>query len=494
MFGWLKRAPAPIVAAARRVGFFGGSAARRPETPTTAVQQVAETLRLSLMTSLRDAPAGLAEDSLDGIKAGFGVAAGALPEAVFARFASQTFIGHQACAILAQNWLIGKACVMPAEDAIRNGYKIAAEDGELPDDVARAMRRADERYDIAGTLVQFAEQGRIFGIRIALPVINPPAGVSLDAYCAAPFNPDGITPGSYRGIVQIDPQWATPELGVRGASDPTSLDFYNPVYWTIGGRRYHRSHLVIFQTGEVPDVLKPLYRYGGIPVPQRIVELAYGAERSAGEALELVVTKRLNTLGINAAEALADRATFEAALAEFARLRNNYGIKTYDKETEEVGQLDTTLTDLDAVIMTQYQLVAAAAGVPATKLLGTTPKGFNATGEYDEASYHEMLESLQARHLSPLLRRHHLCVMRSEIVPQLQLAQPVDTAVVWNPLDAITATEAATVQKTMAETDEIRIRSGVIDGIDARTRVARDPESGYFGIEVPERGDDGDGA
>ena len=60
--------------------------------------------------------------------------------------------------------------------------------------------------------------------------------------------------------------------------------------------------------------------------------------------------------------------------------------------------------------MSQYQLVAAAANVPATKLLGTTPKGFNATGEYEEASYHEELESIQANDLSRLLARHHLCV------------------------------------------------------------------------------------
>ena len=30
--------------------------------------------------------------------------------------------------------------------------------------------------------------------------------------------------------------------------------------------------------------------------------------------------------------------------------------------------------------MTQYQLAASVANVPATKLLGTQPKGFNATG------------------------------------------------------------------------------------------------------------------
>ena len=61
---------------------------------------------------------------------------------------------------------------------------------------------------------------------------------------------------------------------------------------------------------------------------------------------------------------------------EWAGLRDNYGVKVIDKDAEDLTQFDTGLADLDVTIMTQYQLVAAIAGVPATKLLGTTPKGF----------------------------------------------------------------------------------------------------------------------
>lgn len=35
--------------------------------------------------------------------------------------AGSIFIGYQACAMLATNWLIDKACNMPARDAVRNG-------------------------------------------------------------------------------------------------------------------------------------------------------------------------------------------------------------------------------------------------------------------------------------------------------------------------------------------------------------------------------------
>lgn len=484
---WLTRTVAPVVEAARRVGFFGQEA-QRVSRPSRAAQIVETTLAASLRQVTEDAAGhGFAADSIDGIKAAYRLGATGAPPALLEWFASQSFIGHQACALLSQHWLIAKACEVPARDAVRVGYEVAADDGELPEDIAKRIHKADKRYRIRDQLVEFVAAGRVFGVRIAFPVIDTP---DPDAYYAAPFNPDGIRPGSYRGMSQVDPQWCAPELDTQGASNPANPHFYEPTWWTIGGRRYHRSHLIIYRNGHVPDMLKPAYRYGGVPVPQRIMERVYGAERTANEAPQLVMTKRLTTMGVDATAAVADQQAFEANLAYFAQLRDNFGVKTYDKDSEAIGQFDTALSDLDAVIMTQYQLVAAAANIPATKLLGTTPKGFNATGEYEEASYHEELESIQEHDLSRLLARHHLCVMRSDIAPTLEGGKPIATTVVWNPLDSPTSAEVATTQKTLADRDAVLAGIGAIDGMDVRERLARDEESGYYGVETAERGDD----
>jgi hypothetical protein len=37
-------------------------------------------------------------------------------------------------------------------------------------------------------------------------------GVQLEDYYEKPFNPDGITEGSYKGISQVDPYWMMPML------------------------------------------------------------------------------------------------------------------------------------------------------------------------------------------------------------------------------------------------------------------------------------------
>lgn len=395
-------------------------------------------------------------------------------------YAGHSFIGYQMCALIAQQWLVNKACLMPGEDASRHGYEITVNDGkEVKPEVLDFMRQADRRFGVSRNCVEFIEQGRTFGIRVAIFKVKTN---DEKTYYEAPFNPDGIKAGSYMGISQVDPYWMTPVLDTESVSEPASIHFYEPTWWMVNGVKYHRSHLVIYRNTRVPDVLKPAYLYGGISIPQMIAERVYAAERVANEAPMLTMTKRLTVMNLDMTQALADEDEFAARMQKWTELMNNYGVKVIGGE-ETIEQFDTSLADLDATIMTQFQLVAAASGVPVTKLLGTTPKGFNATGEYDESSYHEMLESLQEHGLSQLVNRHHQLLIRSEVCPKFGIA-PFNTEVVWNPVDSPTAMEQAELNSKIAQTDKTLAETGAIDGHDIRKRIATDKQTGYNGIEI----------
>ena len=393
-------------------------------------------------------------------------------------YGSQTFIGAPMCAILAQHWLIEKACSMPARDAIRQGFEIVSLDNEpLDPAILFAIKQADKRLGLTKALLEFVRMGRIFGIRIAIFVVESPD----PDYYEKPFNVDGVRQGAYKGIVQVDPYWVSPMLDGEAAADPASKHFYEPTWWMVNGKKYHRSHLAIFRHAEVPDMLKPAYIYGGVPVPQQIMERVYAADRTANEGPLLAMTKRTTVFSTNIAQAYANKTKFDAQMIAWVTMRDNQQIKIADKEADAIQQFDTTLTGLDEIIMTQYQIVAAAAQVPATKLLGTTPKGFNATGEFEEASYHEYLESLQTHDMTPLVDRHHQLIIKSEIKPKFGTAPSV--TVEWNPLDSPTAAEEANINLTKAQAGVQLVQSGAIDGIDERNRIRADPHSGYTGIE-----------
>lgn len=489
----------PMEPAARRTGLFS------TDDPQMGEGIVHESVgdRLQSLAAIRPQPSEtVAMDNLDSaegdngfIKQGYGGEFGqSMPPAITNWFLSQTFIGHQLAGLIAQHWLIDKCCLIPARDAVRHGFDIHAPDGADLDapEILNLMKRIDKRFKLNKNMVEWVYKGKIFGIRIAFFQID-----STDPlFYELPFNIDSVTPGSYKGIVQVDPYWCIPELDTAGATRPDSMHFYEPKYWVINGKRYHRSHLMIYREGDVVDILKPSYLYGGIPVPQKIMERVYAAERTANEAPQLALTKRTIVLQTELEEGIALGPRYGSRLAEVSELQNNYATVLGDTN-DKYTQFDTTLSDLDVVIMSQYQLVAATANVPGTKLLMTAPKGFNATGEYDEASYHEELESIQAS-VTDLVERHHQLVMISVVLPYMRKRdvswQPLDTVISWSPLDSPTALEYAQINLVKAQTGQQLVTSGAIDGYDERDRVRGDKDSGYTGIAEAERPDEnGDG-
>src|ERR1043165_4741103 len=401
-------------------------------------------------------------------------------QAIVDWYATFGFIGYQLCAMFSQHWLVRKCCSMPAKDAIRKGYDITVKNGdEISPEVKDAMRQLDKKYRLTKNMKEFITKGKIFGIRVCIFLVD-----SDDPnYYKKPFNINGVKPGSYRGMSQVDPYWMTPQPSAENTSNPESQYFYEPDWWQINGKLYHRTHLVIYREDddEMPDVLKPTYVYGGVSVPQKICSRIYAAERTADEAPLLALTKRPRVYKTDLSQAVAQGASFAQKIAKWVGFSNNYGVQVIGLD-DEVQQFDLTLADLDNIIMTQYQLACASAGIVSTKLLETSPKGFNATGEFEESSYHEMLESLQAHDLTPLAERHYLLMIKSDILPKFGVNPEI--TVTWKPLDSMTAEEEAKVNNIKADTDVKLSQAGAnaIDGNDIRNRIIADPNSGYSGI------------
>lgn len=396
---------------------------------------------------------------------------------IFTHFAQQGFIGYQACALLSQNWIINNACSVPCEDAVRPGYEINLnQDVKLddPDMLVKIKQISEQKFRISDIARNFARNNKIFGCALALPVVD---GIDY----AKPFNIDGVRRGSYKGISLIEPYWITPELDVEATSAPESLHFYEPTWWRLpNGKRIHRSHVIYITGDEVPDVLKPTYYFGGLPLTQQIYERVYASERVANEAPLMALTKRMLIADGNIEAYLMNEEEAEEKLRKLSYCRDNYGV-FFKRPGDNVQQIDTSLTDFDALIMTQYQLVASIARMPATKLLKTTPKGFNATGEYEMKDYIQELQHIQDNQMKPLIDRNNLLVEKSEF----GLSYELETK--FNPVDMPTERELAEVRKIDADTDAVLINAGAITPEESRARIIADPNSGYNGLpaEMP---------
>ena len=393
-------------------------------------------------------------------------------------FLNQSFIGWQACALLKQNPFIDRACTVPAEDAIAPDYVLsyiekedadkdkADKDVDLLNDI---KMHSTKDFKINEICVKHEINKRVYGYSLVVPCVE---GADMEK----PYNIDGIKKGSYKGMSVVEPYWISPQLDEESAIDPTSPHFYQPTWYVMkGGKRIHRSWVIRAVNSEVSDTLKPTYYFGGVPLTQQIYERVYAADKVANEAPLLALTKRLLVVDADITNAVANPQDVENVMTALTELRDNFGVFAKNSG-DQVQQIDTSLSDFDALIMTQYQLVASIAGMPATKLLKTSPKGFNATGEFEAKDYNQMLLRIQENDYIPLINRHN------ELYTKSVYGKVVPLDVKFNPIDCPTEEEVAKVNEITSRTALNYIQAGVITATEERDRIRADDLSGYAAL------------
>lgn len=403
------------------------------------------------------------------------------------------FIGWQACAILKQNWLIDRAITIPSGDAVAPGFILAYAngdddadldgDGKVSQDEQRKREKhlrtclnSVDEFNIREILVKAEITKKTFGYALIVPEID-------GADMSAPFNPDGIRPGSYKGMAVIEPMWITPQFDSAGL-DPASSHFYTPEYYIIAGKsgkRIHRSWVIKLINSPVPDILKPVYFYGGIPLTQQIFRRVYCAETVANEAPMIAMTKRLLAVEGEVTNAVANPELFREHMTLFTECRDNFGVAMTERGSN-LHQIDTGLTDFDQLITTQYQLTASIAQIPVTKLLKVQLKGFDSAGTYEMQDYVQSLQNIQENDYTPIVKKH-LALYTASTGGKAEIF-----TVNWNPVDVPSEKEKAEIRMLTSQRNVILVSSGIISAEEAREQMRNDPDSLYTSLppELPD--------
>ena len=111
-------------------------------------------------------------------------------------------------------------------------------------------------------------------------------------------------------------------------------------------------------------------------------------------------------------------------------------------------------------IMTKFlEILAGVSGIPATRLLGKSPDGMNATGESDMQNYADLVAARQSMEIEPLIGPVlDECLIRSALGER-----PEEIWYTWNPIYKPSAKVQADTQKVRAETFKIETDTGAID-------------------------------
>lgn len=127
--------------------------------------------------------------------------------------------------------------------------------------------------------------------------------------------------------------------------------------------------------------------------------------------------------------------------------------------------------------MTQYQLVSAIAGIPATKLLKTTPKGFNATGEFEDKDYKQSLLDIQENDYIPLIK------FILDIYTKSKFGRVIELDVKFNPIDTPSELEKAQVEQIQTNNAVQNINAGITSPEEEREVLRMRDGSAYSGLK-----------
>lgn len=404
-------------------------------------------------------------------------------------FFNHTFIGWQACALLMQNAYIRKACEIPARDAISVDYRLhyADEDDKDPstdkteeEEVLKELKQlSDRKMKIKNVCRDANIFKKTYGQILVIPTFN------VDVDMSKPFDLSKIKKGTYTGMQIIQPFWVRYETGIEQLNRPDRQGFYEPEYYTLPSAtthvKVHKSWIIKLVNGVCPDILKPVYYYGGIPLTQMIYERVYCAEKVANEAPKLALTKRLLIVDGDVENLTAHPDEAYRTMETVATLRDNMGFMVKNPENT-VSQIDTSLTDFDALIMTQFQLVAAIAEMPVTKLMKTQLKGLANSGDYEMKDYAQTLVEIQENDYNTILLRHYQLLSMSEKGKDLNLD------IVWNPIDTPSELDMAQIESQQAQTDATLVGAGIVDPTEVRTMLRANEDSRFRNLaeEMPE--------
>ena len=413
-----------------------------------------------------------------------------LPEEMLPFF-THTFIGWQACALLYENAYIKKACEIPARDAVAVDYKLQYEngdddnnstDGKEEQEILNKLKKISDKEMLIKDICRNADIFRkVYGQILVVPTFN----VDMTKVMEKPYSPSKIKKGTYTGMTLIQPFWVTYQMSADGIMNPQMSGYYEPEYYVINGsQKIHKSWIVKLITGVCPDILKPVYYYGGIPLTQQIFERVFCAEKTANEAPKLALTKRLLIVDGNVNDMSANPEIAYNALQSVLEVRDNMGVMVKNPG-DQVQQIDTSLTDMDALIMTQFQLVAAIAEMPVTKLMKTQLKGLSNSGDYEMKDYAQSLVEIQENVFNRILERHY------QILSMSEYGEDKGIIPVWNKIDTPTELEQAQIETQQAQTDSTYIASGVVSAEEVRSGLRANEDSRFHNLsdEMPEMPD-----
>lgn len=312
-----------------------------------------------------------------------------------------------------------------------------------------------------------AEENRL-GLRIklkqALTAARLYGGAAIyigtgEATVDQPLSLDGMGLGGVRHLTVVPAD----QLTVGDLSDdPEDEGFGLPGWYEIAGKRgvrIHPSRLAVFHGATLP-VGSMHWTGWGDSVLQPLMQAIMQADGTAANIASLIYEAKTDVIHIPRLMELLEGEGGEAQVSRYlltlAIAKGNNGMLVLDggdtgaADSKSGGtkydQKTASFGGLAEIWDRALQAVAGAADIPATRLMGMSPAGMNATGESDVRAYYDRVQAMQELEVTPAIHVLDECLIRSALG-----SRPDDIHYLWRSLWQTTDKERVEVGKATAE-------------------------------------------
>ena len=357
-------------------------------------------------------------------------------------------LSYAECAFLANDSIINNALSKVANEMLRKGGEIVitAENKDFESELKAKIETRLKELNFWQIMHKAIVTSLTYGGALIFTDCNA-ENLEMPLYT----NKAIFTQNPIRALKVIEPYLCG--ANSVNATNPLNADFMIPNMWFVsGGGQVHKSRVETLIMFESPDMIKPLYNYLGISLCQFMRDYVMSADISRKGLADIF--QRFRTIIIKSPLIKNNIEQAVKRIEAINRQRNNNSAIALTEDEEYIETI-TSITGLDKLIAQMQENIAISARIPAVKLLGLTPSGFNATGDFDMRSYYDEIMSLQNAILKPIVEKYLHFI-------SLEFGYDIKPEFVFNRLDSDNALNETQIKNTEAQMVLNLIQGGVI--------------------------------
>ena len=374
------------------------------------------------------------------------------------------------------SWAAKKMIDIPVDDMFVRGRQWTGDD----ENAIKTMMEYEQKYESMKALSNAMKSGRLFGTALLIIVEK---NKELDT----PLEIESIRFGDLAHFWVVD-RWLVDIAS--WVIDPRMERYGQPYIYNISPRIAHQTQIPVHHSrvlrfdGQSPPVSEG-WSYSTFERDWGVSELVYAFDEilrdasTSANVSQLISEASLFVMRVQGLkEAIKGRpepgeATIEQIASTTSSLKSIYRTMFIDSE-DEAERVSVSFSGLPELMDRHALRLAAIAGIPATRFLGRSPVGMNATGESDMANYSIRVSAMQEKMLT-----HPLKIIDAVVARSAGLPEPPEYE--WQPLHVTSEKEQAESSKLNTDSIMAAYMGGLIDEDEARERLSKDQLWGELG-------------